>query len=270
MDRSLLSISAPESERETLRECCGDGRKRKRSFPWRMAVSLAVYFLLIPLTIFIGVKLFADRRYNMISMIIAFLACVPFFIGFERGKTGARELVVIAVMTAISVLGRLIFAPVPGFKPVTAIVVITGIAYGMQAGFLTGALSAIVSNIFYGQGPWTPFQMFTWGFLGLLAGLLFRREKVPSVPTLILIGVVGGVLFSLMMDVWSVLNLDGGWNWQRYAALLASGLPFMVIYAVSNVVFLLVLAKPFLQKLNRVQEKYGLFGSNRSKPQSIE
>ena len=259
MDRSLLTISAPVTEAARGQEPAKLQTKRKSAVPWRTIISFAVNLVLIPLVIFIGVKLFADRKYNLISMIIAFLACVPFFIGFERGKTGARELVVIAVMTAISVLGRLIFAPIPGFKPVTAIVIITGIAYGMQAGFLTGALSAIVSNIFYGQGPWTPFQMFVWGFLGLLAGLIFPRGKKLNAVALIVIGAVGGVLFSVMMDIWSVLNLDGAWNWPRYLALLVSGLPFMAIYAVSNVVFLLLLTKPFLQKLNRVKDKYGLF-----------
>ena len=259
MDRSLLTISAPATESEAARAVVEVQAKQKSSVPWRTTISFAIYLVLIPLVIFIGVKLFADRRYNIISIIIAFLACVPFFIGFEKGKTGARELVVIAVMTAISVLGRLIFAPIPGFKPVTAVVIITGIAYGMQAGFLTGALSAIVSNIFYGQGPWTPFQMFVWGFLGLLAGLIFPRGKKPNIIVLIVIGVIGGILFSVMMDIWSVLNIDGTWNWSRYLALVVSSLPFMAIYAVSNVVFLLLLTKPFLQKLNRVKDKYGLF-----------
>lgn len=259
MDRRLLTISPPEAESSGEREHLVLRQKKKRPVRWRTALSWGIYLVLIPLVILIGVKLFEDRSYHIISLIIAVLACIPFFIGFERGKTGARELVVIAVMSAISVLGRLIFAPLPGFKPVTAVVIITGIAYGMQAGFLTGALSAIVSNIFYGQGPWTPFQMFVWGFLGLLAGLIFTRGKQPNVLLLILVGIAGGILFSVMMDVWSVLNFDGTWSWTRYLAFLASSLPFMAIYAVSNVVFLLVLTKPFLQKLNRIKEKYGLF-----------
>ena len=263
MDRSLLTISAPVTAAAAVQEPTKVQAKRKSGVPWRTVISFAVYLVLIPLVIFIGVKLFADRKYNLISILIAFLACVPFFIGFEKGKTGARELVVIAVMSAISVLGRLIFAPIPGFKPVTAIVIITGIAYGMQAGFLTGTLSAIVSNIFYGQGPWTPFQMFVWGFLGLLAGLLFKRGQKPNAIWLIIIGTIGGVLFSVMMDIWSVLNIDGTWNWARYLALLVSSLPFMAIYAVSNVIFLLLLTKPFLQKLNRVKDKYGLFAAKR-------
>lgn len=263
MDRSLLTISAPVTAAAQVQEPAKVQAKRKNGVPWRTVISFAVYLVLIPLVIFIGVKLFADRKYNLISILIAFLACVPFFVGFEKGKTGARELVVIAVMSAISVLGRLIFAPIPGFKPVTAIVIITGIAYGMQAGFLTGTLSAVVSNIFYGQGPWTPFQMFVWGFLGLLAGLLFKRGQKPNAIWLIIIGTIGGVLFSVMMDIWSVLNIDGTWNWARYLALLVSSLPFMAIYAVSNVIFLLLLTKPFLQKLNRVTDKYGLFAAKR-------
>ncbi len=265
MDRSLLSISEPVEKTETV---CTEQKaisKKSGNFPWRTVVSIVFYLVLIPLVIFMGVKLFDDRKYNIISVVIAFLACVPFFIGFEKGKTGARELVVIAAMTAISVAGRLIFAPLPGFKPVTAIVIITAIAYGAQAGFLTGALSAIVSNIFYGQGPWTPFQMFAWGFLGLAAGLIFKRGNKPNAVLLIVIGVVGGITFSVMMDVWSVLNMDGTWNWSRYLALLVSGLPFTAVYAASNVLFLLLLTKPFLQKLNRVKFKYGLFGAKNVK-----
>ena len=204
MDRRLLTISSPVTVSDAVYKSDKKLVKSKSIVPWRTIISFVVYLVLIPLVIFIGVKLFADRRYNIISITIAFLACVPFFIGFEKGKTGARELVVIAVMSAVSVLGRLIFAPIPGFKPVTAIVIITGIAYGMQAGFLTGALSAIVSNIFYGQGPWTPFQMFVWGFLGLLAGLIFPRGKKPNVVILMIVGVIGGILFSLMMDIWTV------------------------------------------------------------------
>lgn len=262
MDRSLLAISAPVEESENVCVMQTVPAKKKSRIPWRTAVAVIIYSVLIPCVIFIGVKLFADRKYTVISIVIAILACIPFFIGFERGKTGARELVVIAVMTAISVVGRLLFAPIPGFKPVTAVVIITAIAFGMQAGFLTGALSAIVSNIFFGQGPWTPFQMFVWGFLGLLSGLIFKRGKKPNVVLLIVVGILGGVVFSVMMDIWSVLSIDGTWNWSRYAALLVSGLPFMAVYAVSNVVFLLLLTKPFLQKLNRVKTKYGLFSGS--------
>ena len=77
-----------------------------------------------------------------------------------------------AAMTALSVSGRFLFAMLPGFKPVTAIIIITALYFGAQAGFMTGALTALISNIYFGQGSWTPFQMLAWGIVGLLGGIL--------------------------------------------------------------------------------------------------
>lgn len=256
---NLVIIEVAEIDEKNSIKCLNKRTKDNYNKRVKLFLSLTVYLIAIPIVIFIGVKLFNDRKYNIISMVTAFLACVPFFIGFERGKTGARELVVIAVMTAISVVGRLIFAPLPGFKPVTAIVIITGIAFGPQAGFLTGSMSAIVSNIFYGQGPWTPFQMFVWGLIGLIAGLIFSRNKKPNIILLIIIGILGGVMYSLLMDIWTTLSIDGGFNITRYLFYIISSLPFMAIYAVSNVIFLVVLTNPILSKLNRVKSKYGIF-----------
>ena len=101
--------------------------------------------------------------------------CVFHFISFEKGKNDARRIVIIAVMTALSVAGRFVFAPIPFFKPVTAIVIITAIYLGSEAGFITGAFSAVVSNFYFGQGPWTPFQMLAWGLIGFLAACLLKN-----------------------------------------------------------------------------------------------
>ena len=222
-------------------------------------ISVCIFFIIIPLVIWFGVWLFNDRKYNVISMAIALLSCVPFFIRFEKGKSGAREVVVIAVMTAFSVIGRLIFSPVPGFKPVTAITIIAGIALGAESGFMVGSLTAIVSNIFFGQGPWTPFQMFVWGIIGFLSGLIFYKKQTSNRFVLAIIGLVGGVAYSLLMDIWTTVSMEGTFNISRYLFYISSSFPFMAIYAVSNVVFLFVLAKPFLEKLNRIKTKYGIF-----------
>lgn len=225
----------------------------------RTCITLGVLFILIPLTIWLGVWLLEDRKYNIISIIIALLSCVPFFVRFEKGKSGAREMIVIAVMSAFSVVGRLIFAPIPAFKPVTAITIISGVALGPEAGFIVGSMTAVVSNMFYGQGPWTPFQMFVWGFIGFLAGVIFRKSKKPNRILLSIVGAFGGVLFSLLMDIWTTLSLDGEFLLSRYLVNVASSLSFMAIYAVSNIVFLIILAHPFLEKLNRIKTKYGIF-----------
>jgi len=222
-------------------------------------IGVCIFFIIIPLVIWFGVWLFNDRKYNVISMAIALLSCIPFFIRFEKGKSGAREVVVIAVMTAFSVVGRLIFSPIPGFKPVTAITIIEGIALGAESGFMVGSLTAIVSNIFFGQGPWTPFQMFVWGVLGFLSGLIFYKKQTSNRFILAVIGLVGGIAYSMLMDIWTTISMEGTFNILRYLFYISSSFPFMAIYAVSNVVFLFVLAKPFLEKLNRIKTKYGIF-----------
>ena len=109
--------------------------------------------------IVLGVRLFSDRRYTLVSMMIAFLACFFFYLTYEKKEGSIRRMVMIAVMTTITVISRLIFGVVPGFKPMSAIIILTGIFMGPECGFLVGSLSALTSNIFFGQGPWTPFQI---------------------------------------------------------------------------------------------------------------
>ncbi len=221
-------------------------------------VGYLIILLVIPILIGVGVVLLNDRKYNIISIIIAFISCVPFYLSFEKRNPKATELILIAVMIAISVVGRFIFAPIPGFKPVTAVTVITAIYFGPQAGFLTGSLTAVVSNILFGQGPWTPFQMFVWGILGFIAGILAKAGLLEKKWQLAIYGVFAGVAFSLLMDIWTVLAMDGTFNVTRYVVAVGSSLPFMAVYAVSNVIFLLALTKPIGQKLARVKKKYGL------------
>ncbi len=220
-------------------------------------LSYVVMCILIPVTVVGGAMIFKDRSYAWITLAIAALSCVPVAISYEKKSSDVRELVLIAVMTALSVVGRVIFAPLPGFKPVTAFIVITAIYLGGEAGFITGAFTALISNFTFGQGPWTPFQMFAWGMTGLIAGLLstpLRRSRA----LLLAYGVVSGVAFSLLMDIWTVLWADGFFNLARYAAAVLSSLPFMTIYAVSNVVFLLALEEPVGKILYRVKTKYGI------------
>ncbi len=223
----------------------------------RRGLRYGIIFGVIPAVLAIGILCFQDRQYALISAAAAVLSCVPFFLAFERRNAHVKELVLLAVMTALSVAGRIAFAFVPGFKPVTAIVVITAMSFGGEAGFLTGALSAVLSNFYFGQGPWTPFQMFIWGLIGFFAGLLGQRLKRSRV-LLFLYGILAGVLFSLWMDIWTVLWQDGFFNFRRYGAAVVSALPFMAVYAASNVIFLFLLAKPMGEKLERVRIKYGL------------
>ncbi len=99
---------------------------------------------------------------------------LPFFARFEGRRPQARELVLLAVMTAFAVAGRVAFYWAPQFKPVCAIVILTAVAFNAEAGFITGAAAGLISNMFFGQGPWTPWQMFGFGLVGF-----FCRNFVP-------------------------------------------------------------------------------------------
>lgn len=223
---------------------------------------IASYLLMtagVIIVLALGVWLLENGKYSLLSVIIALISCLPFFISFEKGQKTAREITVIAVMTALTVVGRIVFAPLPGFKPVTALTVIAGVAFGAEAGFMTGSMSALISNIYFGQGPWTPFQMAAWGFIGFFAGLIFRRRNSPNMLLLLIYGAFAGVAFSLLMDVWTTFSAEGGFSVSRYMFYVASALPITGIYAFSNVVFLAILARPLLSKLSRIHIKYGVF-----------
>lgn len=156
---------------------------------------------------------------------------------------------ILAVMVALSVAGRFMFSYLPHFKPVTAIVVLAGLYLGAESGFLCGALSAVISNFIFGQGPWTPFQMFAWGVIGLIAGLLanpLKRHKA----LLLLYAAAAGALFSLILDVWTVLWWDGTFNFSRYLASVITALPTTAVYILSNVVFLFFLSGPIGKSSN--------------------
>ena len=219
----------------------------------RTILRYVIPFALIPSLVLLGAVVFNERRYLIISFGVAVLALLLFMTGFEKRNIGSRRMVVVAVMTALAVVGRFI----PLFKPITALCVITAIYLGGEAGFLCGSLSVLISNIYFGQGPWTPFQMLGFGLIGLIAGYL-SRPLIKSRVLLILYGVLSGVAYSFIMDIWTVLWYSGGFDWELYLAAIGSALPFTITYAVSNVLFLLLLGRPMGEKLARIKLKYGL------------
>ncbi|MBQ6603184.1 MAG: ECF transporter S component [Eubacterium sp.] len=223
----------------------------------RRFLKIAVPFIFIPVILFLGVFAFDEKKFAWIILAVTIMALLLFFAGFEKKIIGTRRMVIIAVMTALSVLGRFIFAVIPGFKPITAIVVITAVWLGPESGFLTGALSAVISNFYFGQGPWTPFQMFAWGIIGLVAGYLSNILK-KNRPALAVYGVFAGIFYSMLMDVWSVLWFNNNFEMSVYLAALVTAIPYTISYAASNVVFLLLLGRPFGEKLERVKLKYGV------------
>lgn len=219
----------------------------------RRALRISLPFIIIPAVCVTGATVFGEKKHLFVSLLVALLSVLLFISGFEKKQTGARRLVIVAVMTALAVIGRFI----PFFKPVTAITVITAVYLGGEAGFLVGALSAILSNFYFGQGPWTAFQMLALGLIGLFAGYLSKALKKSRIA-LVLYGVLAGVVYSLVMDVWTVLWYNDTFNVSLYLSAIITALPHTVLYAVSNFIFLFVAAKPFGEKLERIKIKYGV------------
>ncbi len=141
----------------------------------RTAVSALIIFLLIPATVAAGVVYFDQNLYMVSSLLVVIYTLIPFFMVFERRRPKAREIVLIAMMSALTAVLQLFFHVTIPVQAGTAMVIISGIALGPEAGFLIGALARLVCNFYMGQGPWTPWQMFCWGLLGFLAGLAFNR-----------------------------------------------------------------------------------------------
>ena len=220
---------------------------------FRNALRYLIPFALIPALVILGTTVFDEKRYLILSFGIAVLALILFMAGVEKKNIGSRRMVMVAVMTALAVIGQFI----PLFKPITALCIIAAMYLGAEAGFLCGALSVLVSNIYFGQGPWTPFQMLGFGLIGLFAGYL-SEPLIKSRVLLIGCGALSGIAYSMIMDVWTVLWYSGGFNGSLYLAAIVSALPFTALYAVSNVGFLLLLRKPIGDKLGRIKLKYGV------------
>ena len=194
----------------------------------------------------------------LIVVCVVIAACAAGFVIMEHRKMDVRKIALIAVMTAMSVAGRFVFAALPGFKPVTAVVVLCGMYLGADAGFICGALSALISNCYFGQGPWTPWQMLGFGLVGFLGGVLFAGRKVQLVPLLLYGFFSVLIVYGVLLDTASMLMYNAVPSWQLWLATCASGFVFNLIHAGATAVFLLLLYKPLLSKLARVKEKYGL------------
>ncbi len=234
--------------------------EKSNSLSKRTIVASFMILIVIPLTIAFGVIVLNDRKEYFISLLIIFYTMIPFFMIFEKRKPQARELVIISVLCAIGVAGRAAFFMLPQFKPVVAIVIISGVCFGAESGFLVGAVTGFVSNFFFGQGPWTPWQMFCFGIIGFLAGILFKKGMLPKkrIPLCIYGGIATFFIYGGIINIGALVMFTGKLNWKALKATYISGIPFDLVHAIATIFFLFILADPMIEKLDRIKKKYGL------------
>lgn len=201
---------------------------------------------------------FSNTNYYLVCIAVLIISMLPFFSSFERGEHTAKDITLIASLTALAVVSRAVFYLVPQVKPIAAVVGVSGAVLGAKRGYLIGALSMFASNFIFGQGAWTPFQMVAMASVGLCFGLVFRRIK----PTKISLAIVGFlsvlILYGLIVDLSSVLYFNSDMSLKGILAVYAAGVPFNLVFAGVTAVFLFLFGEIFVKKIERINIKYGI------------
>lgn len=225
----------------------------------RSIISLLILIVLIPLTLYLGFRFFGNLYYLTGLLIIVYMM-LPFFLAFEHRRPKARELATLAVLCALAVASRAAFSWFPSFKPMMAIIMITGIAFGPESGFLCGAITALVSNFLFGQGAWTPWQMFAYGLGGFIAGGLHRLGLLPKKR--LLLSIFGALLILLivgpLLDTCTALTMTYMAGGQTGIAVYLAGIPLNLIHAAATFLTLFFFSDPLLRMIRRIQTKYGM------------
>lgn len=203
------------------------------------------------------------RGYYFTSMCIIVISIFIFLWSFEKRKPKTREIVTLAVMTALAVVGRLAFFMTPQVKPCAAIIIITGVMLGRQSGFLCGALTAFVSGFFFGQGPWTPWQMIAFGIIGFLSGVLFSKKNIKYAYNKWIISIYGFlatfVIYGFILDTATVFMYTDTPKTETFVATYFSGIGFNLIHAASTFAVLFLISNATIKKLERLKIKYKMF-----------
>ncbi len=215
--------------------------------------------VLVAVPLLLGVcAYFQVDQAGLLTLIMTFVCVGLFFVNFERSSPGLRQVMPIVVLVALACAVRILFAPFPSVKPVSAICILAGVVFGRRSGFMVGALSALVSNFFFGQGPWTPWQMYAWGLVGYVAGVLSTHGAFEHRGVLSVYGFVSALGYGFILNSWYVVAYVHPITVP--AALLAygAGIVFDIMHGTATVVFLAAIYLPWKVKLERIQRKYAL------------
>ena len=229
------------------------------SRPLRIAAEAAA-ILAVPVVLVACAVAGIDQA-ALLTLAVALASIVVFFASYEASRPRLRDIMPAVVLAALAAAGRILFAPIPDFKPVSAIAIIAGIVFGRKSGFMVGALAALASNFFFGQGPWTPWQMYAWGLVGYAAGLIAQTGAFERHPAAVYAyGFASGLLYGAILNAWTILGFVHAQaaGAPGVLAVYAAALPFDLTHCVATAAFLAALYAPWKRKLHRVKAKYGL------------
>ena len=220
-------------------------------------MSDALALLLVPAVLAACAALGLEQA-AALTLLVVLAVIVVFLGGYERSRPGLRQVMPTVVLAALAATGRIVFAPIPDFTPVSAICILAGACLGRRDGFMVGALAALSSNFFFGQGPWTPWQMYAWGLVGYLAGVLEDAGLLKRRGVVLVYGFLSAMLYGLLLNGWYVIGFVHPLSWPAVLAAYAAGFPLDCVHGIATVVFLAALYVPWQRKIRRVVAKYDL------------
>ncbi|MDO5559271.1 MAG: ECF transporter S component [Oscillospiraceae bacterium] len=198
-------------------------------------------------------------NYTLASTAVCLLILSDLFSGFENRSTRAKDVMPVAVMCTCASAGRVLFSFIPQIQPVTVIIMVMGVCFGGYTGFITGALSALISNMILGQGPWTIWQMLGWGMTGLICGMLKNRKISDNIFFMAVLSFVMAFIYGLITDTWTISFISqDGLSTGLILGVYSASMLFNFIHGAGNIVFCLLLYKPLKAKLIRIRNKYGV------------
>ena len=232
--------------------------------PKSIAKSRLVLYIAEIVTMLICILLFYAKLYVALSYGIWLILFIGVLIIIEKRQMTAEEMVIIASLSAIAAVGRTIFAPIPSVQPVSFIIICAASVFGWRTGLLVGMLSAFVSNLFLGQGPWTIWQMLCWGLMGLVAGYIFNTHKVKSKNVKMVFGFFAGILFGWIMNIWYLASYVENVSLAGIAVAYAASAYMDLLHGLSNVFFIAVFLSSLEKILYRIKNKYGILNDANS------
>ena len=216
----------------------------------RLLAKLEIPLLLAVPAVMAAALLAGIEQTALAMLVVVALVLALFFAGYEASRPGLRQIMPTLVLVALAAAGRILFGPIPDFKPVSAIAII--------------ALAALTSNFFFGQGMWTPWQMYAWGLVGYVGGALAyagafdRVYGTVRMPALLAYGFASGLLYGVVINAYDIIGFVQPLTWAGAVARLATAVPFDITHGLATCVFLAALYKPWCRRINRVVVKYGL------------
>lgn len=193
-----------------------------------------------------------------LTLTCAVLAVGLLLASFEASRPALRQIMPTAVLAAVAAAGRVLFSPLPDVKPVSAIAIVAGAALGRRSGFVVGAFAALASNVFFGQGPWTPWQMYAWGLVGYVGGLLAEHGLLKHPAVLYGWGFLSGIVYGLILNGYYVLGYVQPLTVESVLLACAASLPLDITHGVATCAFLAAIWLPWGRAIRRVVAKYEL------------